>query len=138
MLRISESTYADMIEHGKREYPHEAIGVLLGKGSSEKDVVKVRTATNVNKERAADRYDLDPGELHKIDKEARAEGLDVLGFYHSHPDHPSAPSQFDRDRGFPSYSYIITAIHKGEEESTRCWTFEDMDAPFEEEEMVKY
>ncbi len=129
---FSESTSVEIEEHARSEYPHECCGIMLGKN---KRVERVEPATNVNRDRAADRYNLDPAEFNRIDKEAREEGLDVLGIYHSHPDHPSAPSEFDRERGFPYFSYLIVAVHDGEIESKRCWIFEEMDAPFEEEEI---
>ncbi len=136
MIRINEALYNEMLAHAVEIYPHECCGVLLGKGSSEKEVVKVRAATNINEDRAADRYSIDPKELYDIDKEARGEGLDILGFYHSHPDHPSKPSETDREWGQACYSYIIISVMGGEVDSVRSWSFEDFDDPFSEEELL--
>ena len=133
MISISKDELERVFEHSKEAYPHECCGVLLGKG---KLVKGTRRLTNVNEERAADRYEIDPAELLKVEKEGRGEGKSVIGFYHSHPDHPSAPSGFDRERGFAYYSYIIVAVHKGEIESQRSWTFEEDGAEFEEEDIT--
>jgi proteasome lid subunit RPN8/RPN11 len=136
VLQLSKAVYNDIIAHSLGAYPHECCGVLLGKVSgADKRAIKAVKASNKNEARANDRYEIDPVELNRIDREARAEKLDVLGFYHSHPDHPDRPSGFDRERAFPFYSYIIVAVSKGVETTAKCWTFEDEKAPFEEEEL---
>lgn len=136
MLQLVKGVYDDIIDHVKKAYPHECCGVLLGKTfGADKRVIKAVAASNKNEARAEDRYEIDPAELNAIDRRARAEKLDVLGFYHSHPDHPDRPSGFDRERAFPLYSYIIVAVAGGTDTSIKCWTFEDDSAPFEEEEL---
>ncbi|MDP2689072.1 MAG: M67 family metallopeptidase, partial [Deltaproteobacteria bacterium] len=83
-------------------------------------------------ERAQDRYIISPTEIYLMDREARSQGLDIVGFYHSHPDHPNEPSKTDREWGQPKYSYIIVSVNNGQAEA-RCWCFEDENAPFKEE-----
>jgi len=90
---------------------------------------------NMNKDRASDRYEINPKELLQIEKEASLDRQEVLGFYHSHPDHPDQPSAFDRERAWAFYSYIIIAVQNGTEVSVKSWTFEDEKEPFGQEEV---
>lgn len=134
MLKIPEKIYDEIIEHVKLSYPHECCGALIGKlKGGVKTVSIARAATNENAERAADRYEISPAELNAIDKEARTAKLDIVGIYHSHPDHPDEPSEFDRNRGFPFYSYLIVAVEGGTKTWYRSWTFEEDEEPFSEE-----
>ena len=135
MLIISKDTYDSIIEHAKKSYPHECCGVLLGSTADSKKVVRAKAVENINKQRAKDRYEIDPRELLAVEKEARREGLEVMGFYHSHPDHPPRPSKFDRERGWPEYSYIIVAVSGSGETELKSWTFHSEDEPFREEEV---
>ena len=135
MIRIVDTAYNDILTHSKESYPHECCGVLLGRSGNLKGVMRVRRASNTNEERAEDRYNIDPAELNRIDKEAREAGLDVLGFYHSHPDHPVNPSGFDRDRAFAFYSYIIVSVLEGAVDAIKSWSFEEEGEPFSEEEI---
>ncbi len=133
-LKILKAEYEKIIAHAKEVYPHECCGVIAGKGSGEtREVIRAFRAVNFNEDRAHDRYDMDPKDQLRIEKEARGEGLDVIGIYHSHPDHPDEPSQFDRDRGWPDYSYIIVAVQGGTETTLRSWSYSEDDAPFTEE-----
>ena len=132
MISIPKDTYNEIIGHAKKAYPHECCGALVGKG---KLVVNARLMENINKERANDRYGINPKELLKIEKEASANGLDVIGFYHSHPDHPDQPSAFDRERAWAFYSYIIISVQNGKDVSVKSWTFEDEKEPFGQEEV---
>ena len=89
-------------------YPNEGCGVLVGKMTPDSViVVDVTIARNLWTERARDRYDMDPGDIHRTERDARSRGLDVVGFWHSHPDHPAQPSGFDTDRAWVDYLYII-------------------------------
>ena len=135
ILEIEKSALDEAIAHATEAYPSECCGVLLGKWGEVRRVTKAERTGNKNDERAHDRYEIDPADLNRIDKKARQEGLDILGIYHSHPDHPDRPSQFDRDRGQPDMSYIIVAVQGGTEVSVKSWIFEGMDDPFDEEEL---
>ncbi|MBI3753686.1 MAG: M67 family metallopeptidase [Deltaproteobacteria bacterium] len=150
MLSFPQNIYNEIINHAKETYPYEACGALAGKqkqgsgrvpsgrgqGSrTEKDVLKFYSMENINKDRANDRYEINPKELLKIEKEAKANGLQVIGFYHSHPDHPDRPSALDKERAWPLYSYVIIAVHNGRDVSVKSWTFEDEREPFREEEV---
>jgi proteasome lid subunit RPN8/RPN11 len=141
MIHISRHVYNEILSHAKETYPEECCGVLVGKyggeNGSERTVVKSYRTENINKERAQDRYGIDPGDFNRIDREARGEGLDILGFYHSHPDHPDSPSVFDRERGQADYSYLIVAVNGAGQISVKSWILElEKEAePFSEEEI---
>lgn len=132
---VPKTVYNEIIEHAKEAYPHECCGFLIGKDMRDKKVWSVERGTNLNTERANDRYVIDPQEFNFVDKIARTQGLDILGFYHSHPDHPDTPSEFDRENGQPGYSYIIVSVQNGTEFSMKSWIFNKMDEPFKKERL---
>jgi proteasome lid subunit RPN8/RPN11 len=120
--------------HGEEGYPHEVCGLLVGSyedGRSIRNVREVHPAGNLNRERAADRYDLDPLDYIRIEREAQARRLEVVGVYHSHPDHPSRPSETDRQRAeeiwqnSESWSYLILEVAAGRAASWRSWVLRD-------------
>ena len=101
-----------MVEHLKGVYPYEGCGLMLGKGDR---ITKVCSVENRRKERANDRYEMDGRDILRIEKEASSEGLDVVGFFHSHPDHPDRPSEFDRERGMARIPVRHRISRKGEQ-----------------------
>ncbi len=136
MIRLSRDIFNKILEHARGSYPHECCGVLVGSVAGGKRVLDACPTDNLNRERANDRYEIDPAQLLRIEKDTRAKGLEVLGFYHSHPDHPPRPSEFDRERGWPEYSYIIVSVRNGVDTVLKSWTFTEDDEPFGEEEVV--
>ena len=100
--------------HGAETYPHECCGALLGRDS--------------NAVLASNRGE---GSL----TAAREKGLDVVGWYHSHPDHPAAPSEYDRDHAWPWYSYIIVSVANGKPEQMTSWRLNDDRAQFTSEDL---
>ena len=95
-------------EFAATAYPNEGCGVLLGRfGGDRVEVVDASSGNNLNIERARDRYVLDPADIVRADRDARQRYLDIVGFWHSHPDHPARPSQFDTDHAWVDYLYII-------------------------------
>lgn len=135
VITIPRSVYDEIIAHSKEAYPHECCGVVVGGTLKGKRIFESHRAANTNTERANDRYLIDPKELNFIDKVARTQGMDILGFYHSHPDHPDKPSATDREWGQAGYSYIIVSVKKGTDVSARCWTFDEDSEPFNEEKL---
>ncbi len=120
----------------KNAYPHECCGLMVGKSNGQdKDVMEIHELTNINTERANDRYEVDPAEYMKVDRDAASRKLDIIGIYHSHPDHPSKPSEFDGSRAWEGYSYIIVAIAKGTEFEIKSWLFNESTNTFNEEEI---
>ena len=91
-------------------YPDEGCGVLIGRQvEGRTEIFSVTSARNLNQERARDRYLMDPGDIVRADREAREQDLDVVGYWHSHPDHPARPSRYDTDHAWTDYVYIICA-----------------------------
>ncbi len=135
VLKVANNAYEQMVEHAKSAYPEECCGAMVGYVMGGRKVFNVERLTNTNTERAHDRYVIDPHELYLIDKVARTQGCEVIGFYHSHPDHPDQPSEFDREMGQLDYSYVIVAVQGGTEVSVKSWIFTKEGAPFSEEKI---
>ena len=116
MLSIPYDLYHALRAHGERTYPHECCGVLLGKNiaGAGNHVQQIVRAGNTRTDSAHNRYHIAPQELVKIQRQARNQGLDIVGFYHSHPDHPAQWSQTDfAEAHWLGCSYIITSVEKG-------------------------
>jgi proteasome lid subunit RPN8/RPN11 len=138
MLKLSESIYNAMRTHGEETYPHECCGVLLGRSSDGvNDVEEAARAGNTRTDSAHNRYSIAPQELVRIQRQGRERGLDIVGFYHSHPDHPAQWSKTDfAEAHWIGCSYVITAVEKGVAKQTNSFlltgTSED-DKSFEDE-----
>jgi proteasome lid subunit RPN8/RPN11 len=111
-MRIASSALEAIRAHGAEGYPHEICGIMLGP-RGEGAVTEVRRARNIIVERARDRYEIDPRDHIRIQREADAGGLDIVGYYHSHPDHPAQASKFDTERAWAGYVYLIVSIQNG-------------------------
>lgn len=127
-LELAEDLRQILAKMAKRGYPRETCGLLLGtrEGKSRR-VIRVREARNLNLERAADRYELDPADFLAADREARASGIDILGVWHSHPDHPARPSDTDRAAAWPEWSYLIVSVSGGGVREMRSWRLNGAD-----------
>ena len=123
-LRLSASLVDEIRREGERAYPAECCGVLAGRPGEVKEVVKLVPTTN---RRTDDphRYLIAPDDLRGIEAELRLSGLEVLGCYHSHPDHPAAPSAFDTDQAWPWYSYIIVRVDRARAAQLTSWVLDD-------------
>ena len=115
MLKLSYADYQALRAHGEETYPHECCGVLLGNAAPDGNQVRrIVRAGNTRSDRAHDRYNIAPEELIRVQRQARGLGLDIVGFYHSHPDHPAQWSQTDfAEAHWIGCSYIITEIAGG-------------------------
>lgn len=133
VIHIPRNVYDEMTAHAKEDYPNECCGVITGINTKVRKVFASYRVKNLNTERTEDRYAVDPREINLIDKEARVEGIEIIGFYHSHPDHPDRPSEFDREMGQAGYSYVIISVNKGGGISARAWTIQGENGPFSEE-----
>ena len=117
MLRLPKSIQDAIFSHACEIYPLECCGILIGRREgSAKIVVEARRAANLNKDRARDRYLLDPKDQLQAEKDARALDLEVIGYYHSHPDHPAEASPTDVSLAWEGYSYMIVSVVKGQVE----------------------
>ncbi|MGH9476222.1 MAG: Mov34/MPN/PAD-1 family protein [Terriglobales bacterium] len=115
-LSISPAQLDMVLEHGEQAYPHECCGLLLGslEEGGRRRICAIHRMRNANTASPRNRFDFDPKEHLEAQRAARARGVDIVGFYHSHPDHPARPSQYDLDHAaWPGYSYLIVAIHGG-------------------------
>ncbi|ADW69886.1 Mov34/MPN/PAD-1 family protein [Granulicella tundricola] len=123
MLKINFKEYEALRAHGQETYPHECCGVLLGKAADgANEVREVVRAGNTRTDSAHNRYNIAPGELIKIQRQARNAGLDIVGFYHSHPDHPAMWSATDiAEAHWIGCSYVITRVAGGNAEITNSF-----------------
>jgi proteasome lid subunit RPN8/RPN11 len=113
-------------EHGRRAYPEECCGVLLGRnGDVAPQVETLRAIDNVHADERSRRFLIDPRDYLAAEREARARGLVVLGIYHSHPDHPAQPSEHDREHAWPNLHYLILAVGRGEPGELTSWVLSD-------------
>src|SRR6185295_19601294 len=116
--------------------PDECCGFLIGTTDGTSAAVeRVLAAGNERQESRHNRYLISPETVLAAHREARALGLDVVGYYHSHPDHPARPSEFDREHAWPGLSYVIVAVQDGRVAEARSWRLSDDRERFEEEEM---
>lgn len=136
-LKISFTLMGQIHAHGEQAYPGEGAGFLLGKTDPDRRVVtELVKLSNAREESARhNRYLLTPQDMLKSEQEADRLGLDVVGVFHSHPDHPNQPSEFDRQWAMPWFSYIITSINDGVAVGSRSWRLTDDREKFEEEEL---
>src|SRR3981189_2775124 len=125
MLKLSQSDYCSLRQHGEETYPHECCGVLLGRfddngaESVTKTVSSIARCGNTRADSPHNRYQIDPRELIRIQREGRERGEDIVGFYHSHPDHPAQWSPTDlAEAHWFGCSYVITSVEKGEAATT--------------------
>ncbi len=129
-LTLPQPLYDQLRHHGEETYPHECCGILLGKSSDSADgrgepaltVITLIRAGNTRTDSAHNRYNIAPQELIAAQREARKSGLDIVGFYHSHPDHPAqySPTDFAEAHWF-GCAYVITAIEKGTAQITNSF-----------------
>jgi len=138
VLEIPNSLLQDIGRQGARAYPNECCGALLGvlADTGAKQVRALLALDNRREGEAARTRFLITGEdMLWAMKQARDQGLDIIGFYHSHPDHPARPSEFDREHAWPGYSYIIVAVAGGEPQEATSWVLADDRRQFVSEEM---
>jgi len=114
-LRLTRAIFDEIRAHGEQTYPLECCGVLVGRSLADGWLVEAAIpAGNTRTDRAHNRYQIAPGELVKIERDARRQGLGIAGFYHSHPDHPAQWSATDfAEAHWLGCSYVITSVEKG-------------------------
>jgi proteasome lid subunit RPN8/RPN11 len=136
--------------HAEREYPNECCGMLLGRADgAAKEVFETVPLKNLRldsaraqellpladpgRESEKNRFLIDPLEQLRVEREARKRGLDVVGYYHSHPDHPARPSIYDRDHAWPWYSYLILSVEQGKAADLTSWVLSEDRSHFDPE-----
>jgi len=126
--------------HGEQDYPHECCGLLIGTfdAAGKKVADEIYPIVNSREEAAKrNRFLIAPEDLMRGEKHARASRRDVVGFYHSHPDHPAVPSAFDLEHAWPVYSYVIVAVKDGKAEELLSFELRSDRARFDAEELLK-
>ena len=138
MIIIGRESTEEIRAHGARDYPYECCGLLIGKFEADgrKNVLETFAISNAREEAAKrNRFLIQPEELLRGEKYARDKKLDVVGFYHSHPDSPAVPSQYDLEHAWPQYSYIIVSTTRSETGDFRSWEQRADRTQFDEEEI---
>jgi len=139
LIVLSQLYLTGIRAHGERDYPFECCGLLLGRFEQDgrKVVLETYPISNAREEEAKrNRFLIRPEELLEGEKYGRAKGLDVIGFYHSHPDSPAAPSQYDLAHAWPTYTYIIVSVRKNRAEDLLSWEMEADRSRFNSEEIT--
>jgi proteasome lid subunit RPN8/RPN11 len=137
MISIPGKVLREIWEHGESAYPEEGAGVLIGRAEGDiRFVDQILPLSNqFETELRHRRYMITPEDMIDAEEFADDRGLEIIGIFHSHPDHPAQPSEFDRDRALPWYSYIITSVHNRNAVESRSWRLTE-ERKFREEELL--
>lgn len=138
MLSLPPDVVADIRAHGEQSFPNECCGVLLGNTNEEQRTVAEVMAINnaFDESEKYHRFLITPEDYRLAEKRAREKKLEILGFYHTHPDSPSVASRYDLDHAFPWFSYLIVSIIRGRFHDFHSWIMEDDRSSFREETVV--
>lgn len=139
MIRITDESIEAIKSHAVADYPHECGGLLLGHLDSANGKTVVETLPMENTADVETRHDrvlIDPRDLMRAEREAREKGLDVIGYYHSHPDDEAMPSQFDLDHALPGWSYIIVSVREQKAVDWNSWEMENDRTKFNKESVI--
>ena len=142
MLRMDDGVWQAIRRHGEESYPHESCGVLIGRfEGKERTALDAVRCANLRTDSPETRYQIDPLEILRALREARPRGLEVVGFYHSHPDHPARPSATDlAEAHWFGCSYVITGVERGRADATRSFVLmggDERDKHFVDEEISR-
>ncbi len=139
MLKIKKEAVEEIKKQGEEGYPYEICGFMLGNIDYQNNIrecIEVYQVENQNKERANDRFEIDPKDYMKVEDYADKKGISIIGIYHSHPDHPDRPSQTDLMFAQPDMSYIIVSVEKGKAVSWKSWELDKDKFKQEEVEII--
>jgi proteasome lid subunit RPN8/RPN11 len=136
-VKLTKGHIEQIKRHGERAYPEECGGLLLGKMEDGVRVIRdVLPLENVHQDSRHNRVELSPLDYLRAEREAGRRGLGVWGYYHSHPNHPAAPSGFDLGHApFTEWSYLIVSVREGRAREVRAWTLRADRSQFDEEEI---
>ena len=138
MIYLTEEHIKQIEAHGEKTYPHECGGMIIGRFETDKKtVVELLPMENAMAEgEQHNRVLILPKDVLKAERYARSQKLDVIGYYHSHPDCPAIPSQFDLDHALPVWTYIIVSVEDKKAVDVRAWEMENDRSKFNEEEIL--
>lgn len=135
-LSVREEMMRRIHAHGIQTYPHECCGALLGRDGDEKrEVVELLPLANRRNDSPRNRFEVTADDVRLAEKAAREKQLELIGWYHSHPDAPARPSEYDRDHAWPWYSYIIVSVEQGGARNTTSWRLNDDRSGYDAEEI---
>jgi proteasome lid subunit RPN8/RPN11 len=134
-MTLTDDVVAAIRAHGRETYPDECCGALIGRDGRASEAFALPNATEEGPRR---RFLVRPADYRAAETRASEQGLDLLGFYHSHPDHPAQPSQYDLDHAWPVFSYVIVSVRAGTPQELRSWRLRDDRSQFDEEEIHAY
>jgi len=136
-LVLAPAYAAAIRKHGEGDYPNEACGLMAGRSEGDLGVVsRLVPLLNERRDSLRNRYHIDPLAYLRAQAELDRAGLDVLGVYHSHPDHPARPSEFDREHAWPRLSYVIVGVARGQAAELKSWRLADDRSAFTEEPIL--
>ena len=136
-LKIGAGDVGHIHDHAKEAYPEECAGALVGMNvEGMKIVVDVWRAENTHEEERSRRFLIEPLRIKEFEERAAERDMDVLGFYHSHPDHPAEPSEYDREHAWPGWSYVIASVSAENVEDMRSWVLKGDRSGYDEEPIV--
>ena len=125
-MRISKEFVRQIRQHGADTYPHECCGAILGRDAENgREVLGLLPLTNRRDDSPRNRFQITPDDVQLAEAKARELRCDLIGWYHSHPDAPARPSDFDRNHAWPWYSYIIVSVQNGEPRDMNSWLLAD-------------
>jgi proteasome lid subunit RPN8/RPN11 len=128
-LHLPEAVAGDIRRHGEETYPHECCGALVGRDGR---VVAAVALPNTTEEGPRRRFLVRPSDYRLAEQRAGELGSELLGFYHSHPDHPARPSQYDLDHAWPTFAYVIVSVVSGASRDVTIWWLKEDRSTFEE------
>ena len=138
LIKISEDSLNAIRAHGEQDWPYECCGLLIGRFEAEgvKTTLETYAISNAREETAKrNRFLIEPEELIRGEKYAASKKLDIVGFYHSHPQSPAVPSQYDLEHAWPTYSYIIVSVNDQKAGDLFSWEQEPDRSKFNSEEI---
>jgi proteasome lid subunit RPN8/RPN11 len=138
MLLLPKNMEQKLRAHGAKDYPNECCGAMLGTETSVGRAVRaLYPLTNRRDDSPRNRFSITPEDFRAAEREASERGLDLLGWYHSHPDHPAQPSEFDREHAWPWYSYVIVSVEAGTARDLTSWRLDDDRSKFQPEPVMR-
>jgi proteasome lid subunit RPN8/RPN11 len=135
-LKVRDGLTRRIHAHGVATYPHECCGALLGRdGEGSREVIDLLPLENRRDDSPGNRFEVTPDDVRLAEKTAREKKLELVGWYHSHPDCPARPSEFDREHAWPWYSYIIVSIETGGPREMFSWRLRDDRSSYDPEQI---
>jgi len=136
MLYFSKTVLGQIQTHGEEAYPEEGAGFMLGTNEEQRTVIAIFALSNAREDTARhNRYLIKPEDYLKAEIESDRLGLQLIGVFHSHPDHPNRPSEFDKEWAQPFFSYVITSVDSGKAIESKSWRLLEDRSKFEEEKI---